>query len=149
MRLSQCERDEIITALEKAWKHEFQLGLAISLVSRVKEVTQYPSWSPYLYQPKTAALIRKIQEDLTAILRIWAEENMERNPNLRGILDNTDMFYIRVTESEDPNSLDVLFSPDILLLHHGNSPINVFNWAGWSDDSLKNNYDKLLEKGKI
>lgn len=149
MKLTQYERDNIISQLEKAWKYEFQSSLVITLVSRVDEVTKYPSWSPYIYQPKTPALLRRIEYDMNEILNKWARDKIEQYPSLE-ILNDRSIFWIRVEEHPiDPCALMIVFSPEILLLGNGQSEINVFDWSKWTDDTLKNNYDDLVKKGRI
>lgn len=149
MKLSQYERDKIINALEKAWKYEFQYSLVSPLIVDIKEVTQYPSWSPYIYQAKTPFLISKMEQDFNLLLEKWIGQTVRRYPRLSSILNNRELFWIKVEETENPCALNVVFSPDIVLLSEGNSHINVFDWSQWGDDSLENAYDRLVKKGKI
>lgn len=149
MKLSQYERDKIINALEKAWKYEFQYSLVSPLISGINEVTQYPSWSPYIFHPNTSFLISRMEQDFNLMLEKWISLTARRYPKLASILNNRELFWVKVEETENPCALNVVFSPDIVLLSQGDSHIDVFDWSGWSDDVLENAYDGLIKKGKI
>lgn len=149
MKLSQFERDEIITALENAWKYMFQAGFVIPLVSRLQETIAYRSNSYFYGLPNTLAVRLEIEMELTAILERWCNETAFKYRNLSDKLLNKDLFWLKVLECEDPNQLEIQLSPTILELYNGVSSINVFDWHNWSDAMLKNGYDRLVREGGI
>ncbi|ELD8523342.1 hypothetical protein [Salmonella phage STP-4] len=146
MRLSQVERDEIISTLESHWKYMFQAGFAIPLVSRLQEATAYHSNSPYYGTPNSSETRMRIERELYSILEQWCDETASKYVHVAHKLLDKDLFWLTVVEGEDHNSIEIKLSPTILELYKGVSPINVFNWTSWSDAMLKNAYDNLVKK---
>ncbi|EBS2632498.1 hypothetical protein DRX00_12085 [Salmonella enterica subsp. enterica serovar Gatuni] len=146
MHLSQIERDKIITALEKEWKHMFQAGFATPLVSRLQEATAYHSNSPYYGTPNSLETRMRIERELSTILEQWCDETASKYVHVAHKLLDKDLFWLTVEEGEDRNSIEIKLSPTILELYNGVSPINVFNWTSWSDAMLKNAYGDLVKK---
>lgn len=149
MCLSQVERDEIISTLESHWKYMFQAGFAIPLVSRLQEATAYHSKSPYYGTSNTTATRWAIERELSCILEQWCVETASKYRHVSHKLLDKDLFWLRVTESEDPNTVEIVLSPTILELYNGVSSINVFDWTNWSDEMLKNAYDDLAKMGEL
>ena len=149
MKLTQIEREEILAYLESipSLSAQYQMGLVVPLVSRIQEVTQYKSWSPYYGQPISAAIIYKMEDDFRSILEVWALEITSRYPKLAHILEDRSLFWIKVQVNDnDKNQIDVIFSPAIINMYQGISDFDVFDWTGWTDSMLINFYNDLRGK---
>ncbi|CBW37893.1 putative uncharacterised protein [Salmonella phage Vi01] len=149
MKLSQCERDEIIGVLERAWKYEFQTCFVVPLISRLNEVTEYRFKSAYHGLPNTPEFRFGIERELMMILERWCEEAATKYRRISRELLDKKLFWLKVVESDDPCALNIQLSPTILDLYNGVSSINVFDWSNWSDAMLKNAHDRISEKERI
>lgn len=148
MRLPQIERDEIITALEKEWKYIFQVGFAIPLVTQLQRAITC-SKSPYYGTPNSPEMRMRIERELTTILEQWCDKTASKYVQVAHKLLDKDLFWLKVEEGQDRNSLEIKLSPTILELYNGVSSINVFDWSNWSDAMLKNAHDRISEKERI
>ena len=144
MKLTQIEREDLLSYIEFAMSSQYQMGLITPLISRVSEVTQYRSWSPYHGQPISTAIICQMENDFRNILDVWVSETVSRYPKLTHILENRNLFWIKVQVNDtDSCQIDVICSPAIINMYHGVSDYNVFNWSEWTDDMLVNFYKEL------
>lgn len=149
MKLTQIERDKILSYIESypSLSAQYQMGLIVPLVSRIQELTQYKSWSPYIGHQISTAFIYKMEDDFRSILDVWSLEITSRYPKLAHILEDRSLFWIKVQVNDnDKNQIDVIFSPAIVNMYQGVADFDVFDWSGWTDSMLINFYNDLRGK---